>query len=320
MAPRFVRAHGTGAGAMAHFLLKRLAWSILTILGVSLIVFVVVRLSGDPASLLLSPTGTRQDYLNLRHALGLDRPMAVQFGLFMLHVGRGDFGSSFQYGVPALQVVLERLPATFELTGVAIALIVLISVPLGIISAVRRNSWVDSLTSVLALAGQAAPNFWLGIVLILFFAVNLRWVPTSGIGGLSHLILPAVTLALQPLSKITRLTRSEMLEVLDREYVRTARAKGLPYGMIVLKHALKNAAITIVTVVGLDLGYLLGGAIITETVFSWPGMGQLSIVAINNRDFPVVQAAVFVIAVLVVSLNLMVDLVYLCLDPRVRLT
>lgn len=305
---------------MAHFLLKRLAWSILTILGVSLIVFVVVRLSGDPASLLLSPTGTRQDYLNLRHALGLDRPMAVQFGLFMLHVGRGDFGSSFQYGVPALQVVLERLPATFELTGVAIALIVLISVPLGIISAVRRNSWVDSLTSVLALAGQAAPNFWLGIVLILFFAVNLRWVPTSGIGGLSHLILPAVTLALQPLSKITRLTRSEMLEVLDREYVRTARAKGLPYGMIVLKHALKNAAITIVTVVGLDLGYLLGGAIITETVFSWPGMGQLSIVAINNRDFPVVQAAVFVIAVLVVSLNLMVDLVYLCLDPRVRLT
>ncbi len=305
---------------MAQFLLKRLAWSILTILGVSLIVFVVVRLSGDPASLLLSPTGTRQDYLNLRHALGLDRPMGLQFGLFLLHVGQGDFGASFQYGVPSLQVVLERLPATFELTGVAVALIVLISVPLGTISAVRRNTWIDGLTSVLALAGQAAPNFWLGIVLILIFAVNLRWVPTSGIGGLSHLILPSVTLALQPLSKITRLTRSEMLEVLDRDYVRTARAKGLPSGLIVLKHVLKNAAITIVTVIGLDLGYLLGGAIITETVFSWPGMGQLSIVAINNRDFPVVQAAVFVIAVLVVSLNLLVDFVYLYLDPRVRLT
>ncbi|MBI4278258.1 MAG: ABC transporter permease [Armatimonadetes bacterium] len=304
---------------MTRFLIRRLLWSALAILGVSTIVFVVLHFSGDPAALLLPPTGTREDYQALRRLLGLDRPLGVQYAAFLLRAARGDFARSFQYDQPSLEVVLERLPATFQLTAVAIGLIILVAVPLGVASAVFRNSWIDHMGSALTLAGQAAPNFWLGVMLILFFSVELRWLPTSGRGSLAHLVLPGVTLALQPLAKITRLTRSEMLDVLGQDFIRTARAKGLAAAAVVVRHALKNASIAIVTVIGLDLGYLLGGAIITESVFAWPGMGRLAVEAISNRDFPVVQAAVFVIALLVVAVNLAVDLVYVYLDPRVRL-
>jgi peptide/nickel transport system permease protein len=302
-----------------RYLAGRLVWSVVAIWGVVTLVFVILRLSGDPAAVLLSPQGTKEEYEAIRRSLGLDLPVPAQYALFLVRSAAGNFGSSFQFGVPALGVVLERIPATLSLTGTASALIVLVAIPLGVLAAVFRNSWVDYLTSGLALLGQAAPNFWLGFMLILLFAVQLRWVPTSGRGTLAHLALPALTLALQPIAKIARLTRSEMLEVLEANYVRTAHAKGMAPARVTLGHALKNASLSIVTVLGLDIGYLLGGAIIVETVFSWPGLGRLVIEAINNRDFPVVQAAVVVIAIFVVAVNVLVDLLYAVLDPRIRL-
>jgi peptide/nickel transport system permease protein len=302
-----------------RYLAGRLVWSVVAIWGVVTLVFVILRLSGDPAAVLLSPQGTKEEYEAIRRSLGLDLPVPAQYALFLVRSAAGNFGSSFQFGVPALGVVLERIPATLSLTGTASALIVLVAIPLGVLAAVFRNSWVDYLTSGLALLGQAAPNFWLGFMLIILFAVQLRWVPTSGRGTLAHLALPALTLALQPIAKIARLTRSEMLEVLEANYVRTAHAKGMAPARVTLGHALKNASLSIVTVLGLDIGYLLGGAIIVETVFSWPGLGRLVIEAINNRDFPVVQAAVVVIAIFVVAVNVLVDLLYAVLDPRIRL-
>ena len=304
---------------MKRYLAGRLVWSVVAIWGVVTLVFVILRLSGDPAAVLLSPQGTKEEYEAIRRSLGLDLPVPAQYALFLVRSAAGNFGSSFQFGVPALGVVLERIPATLSLTGTASALIVLVAIPLGVLAAVFRNSWVDYLTSGLALLGQAAPNFWLGFMLIILFAVQLRWVPTSGRGTLAHLALPALTLALQPIAKIARLTRSEMLEVLEANYVRTAHAKGMAPARVTLGHALKNASLSIVTVLGLDIGYLLGGAIIVETVFSWPGLGRLVIEAINNRDFPVVQAAVMVIAIFVVAVNVLVDLLYAVLDPRIRL-
>jgi peptide/nickel transport system permease protein len=302
-----------------RYLAGRLVWSVVAIWGVVTLVFVILRLSGDPAAVLLSPQGTKAEYEAIRRSLGLDLPVPAQYGLFLMRSAGGNFGSSFQFGVPALGVVLERIPATLSLTGTASALIVLVAIPLGVLAAIFRNSWIDYATSGLALLGQAAPNFWLGFMLIILFAVQLRWVPTSGRGTLAHLALPALTLALQPIAKIARLTRSEMLEVLGANYVRTAHAKGIAPARVTLGHALKNASLSIVTVLGLDIGYLLGGAIIVETVFSWPGLGRLVIEAINNRDFPVVQAAVVVIAVFVVAVNVLVDLLYAVLDPRIRL-
>ena len=304
---------------MKRYFAGRLAWSVVAIWGVVTLVFVILRLSGDPAAVLLSPQGTKEEYEAIRRSLGLDLPVPAQYALFLMRSAAGNFGSSFQFGVPALGVVLERVPATLSLTGTASALIVLVAIPLGVLAAIFRNSWIDYLASGLALLGQAAPNFWLGFMLIILFAVQLRWVPTSGRGTLAHLALPALTLALQPIAKVARLTRSEMLEVLEANYVRTARAKGIAPARVTLGHALKNASLSIVTVLGLDIGYLLGGAIIVETVFSWPGLGRLVIEAINNRDFPVVQAAVVVIAVFVVAVNVLVDLLYAVLDPRIRL-
>ncbi len=304
---------------MRRYLAGRFAWSVLAIWGVVSLVFVILRLSGDPAAVLLSPQGTREEYEALRRSLGLDRGLPAQYGLFAWRSLRGDFGTSFQFGVPALGVVLERLPATARLAAGATALILLGALPLGVLAAVFRNSWIDYASSTVALLGQAAPNFWLGFMLILLFAVDLRWLPTSGAGSPWHLVLPAVTLALQPVAKLARLIRSQMLEVLTTNYVRTARAKGLTPARVTFVHALKNASLAVVTVLGLDIGYLLGGAIIVETVFSWPGMGRLVIEAINNRDFPVVQAAVVVIAVFVVVINVAVDLISAVLDPRIRL-
>ena len=304
---------------MKRYLAGRLVWSVVAIWGVVTLVFVILRLSGDPAAVLLSPQGTKEEYEAIRRSLGLDLPVPAQYALFLVRSAAGNFGSSFQFGVPALGVVLERIPATLSLTGTASALIVLVAIPLGVLAAVFRNSWVDYLTSGLALLGQAAPNFWLGFMLIILFAVQLRWVPTSGRGTLAHLALPALTLALQPIAKIARLTRSEMLEVLEANYVRTAHAKGIAPARVTLGHALKNASLSIVTVLGLDIGYLLGGAIIVETVFSWPGLGRLVIEAINNRDFPIIIAVNMVFATVIVLSNLAVDLTYAVLDPRIRL-
>jgi ABC-type dipeptide/oligopeptide/nickel transport system permease component len=303
---------------MTSYLVRRGWQSLLVLLGVSIVVFFILHLTGDPALLLLPPDATAEDIARFRKAMGFDDPVAVQYVRFLKGALRGDFGESVRHGEPALGLVLERLPATFELAGAGLLLALSLAIPAGIISAVRRNTVVDYVSTVVALLGQAMPTFWLGIMLILVFSVRLSWLPSSGRGDLEHLILPAVTLGLFTTARITRLTRSGMLEVLGQDYIRTARAKGVSEPPVVWKHALKNASIPIVTIVGIELGTLLGGSVITETIFAWPGVGRLSVQAISNRDYPVVQAAVFLLASTFVVVNFLVDVVYTYLDPRIR--
>jgi peptide/nickel transport system permease protein len=305
---------------MRTFLLRRLWQSLVVLLGVSFVVFLILHLTGDPALVLLSPEATAEDVRRFREAMGFNDPFLVQYWRFLTGALRGDFGQSVRHGEPAFGLVVERLPATFELAGAALLLALVLSIPVGIVSAVHRNTVLDYVSTVVALLGQSMPTFWLGIMLILLLSVQLQWLPSSGRGGWEHLILPAVTLGLFTTARITRLTRSGMLEVLNQDYIRTARAKGVSNPPVVWKHALKNAAIPIVTIVGIELGTLLGGSVITETIFAWPGVGRLSVQAINNRDYPVVQASVFLLATTFVVVTLLVDVVYTYLDPRIRLT
>jgi ABC-type dipeptide/oligopeptide/nickel transport system permease component len=320
---------------MTHYLFRRFWQSLLVLFGISLIVFILLHLSGDPAVLLMPPDATKEDIDNFRTLMGFNDPLFIrwppwaalsppwrfvtetQYGRFMGGMVRGDFGLSFRHQQPALGLVLERMPATLELTLAAMLIAVSVAIPVGIVSAVRRNTSLDHAGMVLALLGQSMPVYWLGIMLILLFAVRLNLLPAFGSGSLSHLILPAITLGAFSMARIARLTRSGMLEVLGQEYVRTARAKGLAERRIILKHALKNAAIPVITVIGLDLGTLLGGAVITETIFAWPGVGRLAVQAIANRDYPVVQAAVFLLAAIFVLINFLVDVLYTYVDPRV---
>jgi len=301
------------------YLGRRLAQSLLVLLGVSFVVFFILYLTGDPALVLLPPDATADDVRQFRQAMGFNDPFIVQYGRFLGGAVRGDFGQSIRHGEPAFSLVVERMPATFELAAAALLIALVIAIPAGIISAVRRNTIVDYIATVVALLGQSMPTFWLGIMLILFFSVQFNVLPSSGRGGMNHLILPAITLGLFTTARITRLTRSGMLEVLNQDYIRTARAKGVGGSPIVWKHAFKNAAVPIVTIVGIELGTLLGGSVITETIFAWPGVGRLSVQAIYNRDYPVVQAAVFLLATTFVLVNLVVDLLYTYLDPRIRL-
>ncbi len=305
---------------MARYILLRLMHAALVVFGVSLIVFVLTHLGGDPASLLLPPNASAEEIQAFRHQMGFDRPLPLQFLDFLGRLAHGDFGRSFHYDQPALEVVLERVGATLVLGGFALLLSLVIAVPLGIVAAVRRNSVWDALSLVLALSGQAVPVFWLGILLIIIFAVNLRWLPASGGGDLKHLVLPGIALAAYSLAITSRLLRSSLLDVLGADYVRTGRAKGLSERAILLGHALKNASLPVVTVLGLQVGSLLGGAVITEEVFAYPGMGRLAVQAILGRDFSVIQAFVVLIAVIIVLSNLAVDLLYGWLDPRVKLT
>ena len=304
---------------MKVYLGRRLAQSVLVLLGVSFVVFFILYLTGDPALVLLPPDATAEDVRNFREAMGFNDPFIVQYGRFLAGALRGDFGQSIRHGEPAFGLVVERLPATFELAAAALLIALVVAIPAGIVSAVRRNTIVDYVATVVALLGQSMPTFWLGIMLILFFSVQFNVLPSSGRGDLTNLILPAITLGLFTTARITRLTRSGMLEVLNQDYIRTARAKGVGGSPIVWKHAFKNAAVPIVTIVGIELGTLLGGSVITETIFAWPGVGRLSVQAIYNRDYPVVQAAVFLLATTFVLVNLIVDVVYTYLDPRIRL-
>jgi peptide/nickel transport system permease protein len=300
------------------YLLRRLWQSLLVIFGVSVVVFLILHLTGDPAALMLPPDATAEDIAKFRHDMGFDDPVAVQYVRFLKGAVRGDFGQSIRHGEPAMGLVVERLPATFELAGAGLVRALALAIPAGIVAAVRRNTSIDYISTVVALLGQAMPTFWLGIMLILVFSVRLNWLPSSGRGDVEHLILPAITLGLFTTARITRLTRSGMLEVLGQDYIRTARAKGMGEPPVVWKHALKNAAIPIVTIVGIELGTLLGGSVITETIFAWPGVGRLSVQAIFNRDYPVVQSAVFLLASTFVIVNFLVDVVYTYLDPRIR--
>ncbi len=304
---------------MPRYLIRRLGQAVLVLIGVSALVFLLLHLSGDPAALLLPQDVSAEELQRFRRAMGFEDPLPVQFGRFLRGVAAGDFGQSLRHGEPAMSLVLERLPATALLAAAAMGVSLAVAVPLGVAAAVRRGSWFDRATMGAALVGQSLPVFWVGIMLILLFAVRARWLPSFGTGTAAHLVLPAVTLAGFLVARIARLTRAGMVEALNEDYVRTARAKGLTEGAVVWKHALKNAALPIVTIVGLDLGTLLGGAVITETVFAWPGVGRLAIQAIANRDFPVVQAAVFAFGMVFVAVNLVVDLCYAALDPRARL-
>ncbi len=303
---------------MKKHLIRRFFQTFLVLLGVSIVTFAILHLTGDPTALLLPQEATAEDRARFRHEMGFDDPLIVQYGRFLKGALRGDFGLSFRHNQPALQLVWDRMPATVQLTLAAMLISVSIAVPIGILSAVKRNSLLDHVGMVIALLGQSMPVFWLGIMLILVFGVKLRLLPAFGMGGIDHLILPALTLGMFTMARTARLTRSEMLEILGQEYIRTARAKGVPPWSVILRHALKNAAIPIVTVIGLEMGTLLGGAIITETIFAWPGVGRLTVQAIYNRDFPVVQAAVFTLACIFVLINFVVDILYTYLDPRVR--
>ena len=283
------------------------------------LVFSMMFLSGDPVLLLMPPDASREEIAAFSKQMGFDQPFLVQFANFAGKLVTGDFGMSWRFQEPALNVVLEKLPATIELAIAALVLSLLIAVPVGVISAVRKDSKVDSFSMVFALLGQSIPGFWLGLMLILVFAVDLGWLPTSGRQGWQYLILPALSLGLALAGRNARLVRSCMLEVLNEDYIRTARAKGLSEWRVINKHALKNAMLPIVTIVGLELGSLLGGAVVTESVFSWPGVGLLAVQAINGRDYPVVQAVIIITALGFVLINLAVDLLYPKLDPRITL-
>lgn len=275
---------------------------------------------GDPAAVLLGTHATAEMIAEQRAKMGLDRPLALQYALFLRQVVVGDWGRSYHEGRPAFAIVLERLPATLELAAAAIAATLVLSVLLGSLAARRVQSAVDHAIGVFSLVGQAVPNFWLGLVLILVFARSLRWLPSFGRGTPWHLVLPAVTLSVQLIGVMTRLIRAGIVETAGQDYVRTARAKGLAEPAVMVRHVYRNMLIPVVTMLGLQLGSLVAGVVVVETVFAWPGLGRLIVTAIDNRDYPVVQASVTFVAALFVGLNLLVDLTYAALDPRIRYT
>jgi peptide/nickel transport system permease protein len=300
------------------YVTRKVFHTLFVALGVITLVFVALRMSGDPAAAMLPGDASVEETIALRRTLGLDRPLYAQYASFLGSAVTGDFGMSFRHQQPAFELVLERLPATLELAFAALVLALLVALPLGILAAVYRGGAVDIAAMVFAVIGQATPYFWMGIMLILIVAVQLDWLPTSGRGGVERLILPAVTLGTHFAASLARLTRTSMLEVLGQNFVTTARAKGLSERSVILGHALKNAAVPVVTLIGLQFGTLLGGAVVTETIFAWPGVGRLAVQSIFVRDYPVVQAGVLVLALTFVALNLLVDLLYGWLDPRIR--
>jgi peptide/nickel transport system permease protein len=282
------------------------------------VVFFMTHLVGDPASLMLRPEATEEQRMAVRERLGLNDPILVQFWRFFSGVLRGDFGDSIWQRVPALPIVIDRLPATLYLASATLLLAVPLAITLGVISAIRPGSIVDRVVTVIALGGVSTADFWLGLMLILFFAVRLGWLPTSGYGGLQFVLLPAIALAFRPLGRISQVVRSAMLDQFNQPYVTTARAKGLTERVVIFLHTLKNAAIPITTLIGDEAASLLNGAVVIETVFGWPGVGILLIQAIERRDLPLIEASVIVIAVMIVTVNLLIDLTYTFVDPRVR--
>ncbi len=303
---------------MRRHLLTLIVHMVTVALGVSILSFVFMHLSGDPVMLMLPPDATAKQIEELRERMGFNDPIPLQYLRFLSGAVRGDFGTSLRHQQPAMGLVLERLPATLELAVAGMGIALLVAVPFGILSAVRRGSALDYLVMAGALLGLSMPNFWVGILGILIFAVKLHLLPTAGRGTWAQLVLPGLALGSYLMALIARLTRSGMLEVISQDYVRTARAKGLAEPLIILRHALMNALIPLVTVVGLQMGELLGGTVVIETVFAWPGVGRLILVAVFQRDYPLVQAAVFLLAMIFVGANLFVDVVFRYLDPRIR--
>ena len=303
---------------MRRYALSRMILGIVTLIGVSLIIFIAARLSGDVALLLAPQDATDEEVQDIRVQLGLDKPIPVQYYIFVKNAMRGEFGESVRYHRPAMEVVIGRLGGTVELIGTAFLLAIIMGILLGTTSATRRGSWLDQIGKLFALLGQAMPGFWVGIMVILVFSVELGWLPTSGRGGISHLVLPALSMAWYSIASTMRVTRSSMLDVLDSEYIKMARAKGNPERIVVWKHALRNALIPVVALGGMQLAHLLGGAVIIESVFSWPGLGSLIVDAVYARDYPLVQAGVIFISTFLIFLNLIVDLLFGLIDPRIR--
>ena len=311
---------------MRQYILRRLLVTVPILFGVSLLAFAIMHVvPGDPVRLIAGPDAPEDVVQRLRVELGLERPLHLQYWSFLSRAVQGDLGRSLRSRAPVVDEILDRFPATLELTTVSMLIAVVVGVPLGLVSAVRRATWVDYTAMGVSLSTLSMPVFWFAIVAIWIFSLNLGWFPVSGRAGpvwewdgLRHVALPAITLATTSVAIISRLTRSGMLEVLGRDYIVTARAKGIAEPVVVGKHALKNALIPVVTVIGLQYGFLLGGAVVTETIFAWPGVGRLAITSILQRDYPVVQGCVLLVAVLFVLINLVVDLLYAWLDPRIR--
>ena len=301
---------------MLNLLLNRLGQSLLVLLGVSLLIFFSLHMTGDPAALMMPPGSSQQEIDTFRHSMGFDRPLWWQYGHYLSGVLHGNFGDSLRYSQPVLTLIADRLPATALLAVSALAWSSLLGLLLGIISALRPHSIWDLLCRLVAFSGQAIPVFWLGLLL---FSLHLQWLPSSGYGTFAALVMPAISLGAFYMSAVARLSRASLLEVLQQDYIRTARAKGLSAWRIVVRHGLRNALIPVVTVQGMYFASLLGGALVTEIIFAWPGIGRLAIQAIQNRDFPLVQAIVLLAAVVFVAINLLIDLLYLVLNPRIRL-
>ncbi|MCC6174777.1 MAG: ABC transporter permease [Chloroflexi bacterium] len=305
---------------MAKYLAQRLVGLLLVVLGVATVVFFAIRIAGDPVALLVGQNASAEDIERLRHSLGLDQPLLIQYVRFLQGAMTFDLGQSLRYRQPVVDLIAAALPTTVQLTVTAMVLAVIVALPTGILAALRPGSLVDLGAMSVAVVGQAMPVFWLGILLILVFSVGLRWFPTGGWGSPENFVLPTLALGTYATARISRLVRSGMVEVLSQDYIRTARSKGISEMRIVLRHALKNAAIPVVTVIALEFGALLGGAVITETIFAIPGLGRLAVSSVFSRDYPVVQGVVFVAAIAVSVVNLSVDLLYTYLDPRIRLS
>jgi ABC-type dipeptide/oligopeptide/nickel transport system permease component len=303
---------------MLRAVLSRVVQAVPALIGITAVAFVLLHISGDPTYILLPPEASNAERAAFRHAYGLDEPLPIQYATYVARLVQGDLGTSFAFREPALQVVMRRYPNPLELAVVATLVALLVAIPAGVLSAVRRGSVLDRVLMTLVLLAQSIPTFWLGMLLILVLAVGLRWFPASGQGSLANLVLPCVTLSAWFVALLTRLTRSEMLEVLAQDYVRTARAKGVRERVVLLRHGLRNASIPIVTIVGLQFGGLLGGAVMTETVFAWPGVGTLILDSILKKDYPVVLAGVLVVAGTFILINLVLDLLYVYLDPRLQ--
>jgi ABC-type dipeptide/oligopeptide/nickel transport system permease component len=301
-----------------RFVLRRVGYALISLLLLSLTIFLFVRITGDPAVLLVEPGASQADIDAIRKQFGLDRPLWVQYGSFMSSLLRGDFGQSFYYRTPVLELYLSRLPYSLLLATAAMSLSLLIGIPSGIIAAVRVNRWWDSAGKIFALLGLSLPSFWVGLLLILFFSVYLGWLPSSGSGTALHLVMPAFALGWYFAAAHMRLTRSSMLDVLGSEYVKLARLKGLPEALVIAKHAFKNALIPVLTLAGINLVIMVNVAVVVETVFAWPGVGRLLYEGIAFRDFPVVQATVLLGGIMIVVVNLLVDILYAFIDPRIR--
>lgn len=305
---------------MANYILRRTAGVIITLFVLVTLVFILLRVTSDPVAMLVTGEATQEQYDAVRKRMGLDRPIAVQYVAFLKGVVTGQMDASYRYDIPAMQLVLQRVKPTLVLSLTSFVLAILVAFPLGILAAAFRGSWLDHLASGIAFLGFAVPAFWLGSVLIIIFGVQLRWFPTSGDGTLAHLVLPSITLALWPIGQLTRLIRSELLNVMSDDYTRTAHAKGVGPATVLIKHALRNALLPVVTLMSLLFGTMLGGAVVTETIFAWPGLGRLTLEAALNRDFPLIEAGVVFLAAVFNVLNLVTDLTYALIDPRVQVS